>query len=734
MIPPRALSFQHRAEVDQLRTAADGGGTAVLTGTGGVGKTQLAADHARNAWDNGSVDVLVWITASSRSEITDGYAQAGVEVLGADPTDPERAAREFLAWLEPKATLKPCRWLVVLDDLAAPADLRDLWPPSSPRGRTLVTSRRRDAALTGAGRCLVRVGLFRPWESAAYLTEMLAAHGRAEPADQINGLATDLGHLPLALAQAAAYVIDATLACADYRQLLADRMRKLADLLPEPGTLPDDQATTVAATWSLSIERADQLRPAGLARPMLQLAAMLDPNGIPSTVLASPPVLTYLAEFRIGASLGQTHTQQVTGQDAVGALSALQRLNLIEHSPNVPHRAVQVHQLIQRAARDAMPAADRDVAGIAAATALIAAWPETERDTALAQALRANTEALTRHAEDSLYQLGDFDDELDGVHPVLFRTGESLGEAGQIDAAIKHMQHVLDTAGAHLGRDHADTLHAAHDLAHWLGESGDFAGAASAYKRLLKQETRALGCKHTTTLDTGVSLAYWLMKSGDAVGAASTYKRLLKPMTQARGPDHPHVLNLRHNLAWCQGEAGDAVGAAAALERLLEQELQVLGSEDPLTLNTLGALARWRGEVGDHAGAVAALESVVDQKLRVIGPDHPDTLSARHSLGRWRAIAGDIAGATADLENLLVDRLRVLGPDHPHTFATRSNLANLRGRAGDPVGAAEATAELLGQMLRVLGADHPHTVRTRDALAYWRTKAVKDPAAQQSTD
>ncbi len=66
-------------------------------------------------------------------------------------------------------------------------------------------------------------------------------------------------------------------------------------MLPEPGTLPDDQNTTVSATWSLSIERADNLNPAGLARPTLQLAAMLDPNGIPQSVLTSEPARTYLA-------------------------------------------------------------------------------------------------------------------------------------------------------------------------------------------------------------------------------------------------------------------------------------------------------------------------------------------------------------------------------------------------------------------------------------------------------
>lgn len=145
------------------------------------------------------------------------------------------------------------------------------------------------ATLTGAGRRRVTVGLFTPQEAAACFTAVLAAHDRHEPADQISSLASELGFLPLALARAAAHTVDADLICASYRELPADRIRKLADLLPEPGALPDDQTATVAATWSLSIERADQLHPAGLARPMLQLAAMLDPDGVPRTVLTGEP-------------------------------------------------------------------------------------------------------------------------------------------------------------------------------------------------------------------------------------------------------------------------------------------------------------------------------------------------------------------------------------------------------------------------------------------------------------
>ncbi|MEV2236455.1 hypothetical protein AB0H69_49200, partial [Streptomyces phaeochromogenes] len=182
------------------------------------------------------------------------------------------------AWGSARRGAPTCRWLIVLDDVADPADLHGLWPPDSPHGRTLVTTRRRDAALKGEGRRLVEVGLFTAAEALAYLTTSLAAHGRTEPAGQLTMLAAELGHLPLALAQAAAYLIDSGKSAAAYRDLLADRTTTLTDLTPD--TLPDEHAFALAAAWSLSIDRADTLRPAGLARPMLHLAALLDANGI----------------------------------------------------------------------------------------------------------------------------------------------------------------------------------------------------------------------------------------------------------------------------------------------------------------------------------------------------------------------------------------------------------------------------------------------------------------------
>jgi hypothetical protein len=171
------------------------------------------------------------------------YARLAADVTGIEDSDPDSGARRLVEWLASTSA----RWLIVLDDLAHPHDLRGLWPPATPTGRVVVTTRRRDAALRGHGRRMIEVGIFTPGEAHAYLREVLA--DQPHLLDGAAELAEALGYLPLALAQAAAYMLDRLLSCADYRERFTDRWRRLAVLLPEPEVLPDDHRATVAATW-----------------------------------------------------------------------------------------------------------------------------------------------------------------------------------------------------------------------------------------------------------------------------------------------------------------------------------------------------------------------------------------------------------------------------------------------------------------------------------------------------
>ncbi|MEU8005106.1 alpha/beta fold hydrolase [Catellatospora sp. NPDC049111] len=700
VVSPLADCLQSR-HAEQEALAGGSGATTVLVqvlaGMGGVGKTQLAAGHAERLWADRLLDLLVWVPAGARVSVVDGYADAARQ-LGVDGgLAGEQAAARLLGWLAGTSS----RWLVVLDDLTDPDDLRGLWPPRNLTGSVVVTTRSRDAALAGAGRRLVDVGLFTKQQAHDYLTARLAGHPAL--ADDISGLAADLGYLPLALAQAAVYMVNQQRACSWYRAAFADRSKHLKQLAPH--RLPDQHSDTVAATWSLSIEQADKLEPQGLARHVLRLACLLDPNGIPASVLAATPVLTWL---------GTTAGRQVTPDDVHDAVRNLHLHSLATHDPNNPARSLRVHALIQRAAYDQTSQNARDSATIAAADALQAVWPGIETDPDLGQALRANTEHLHHTNPDPLWTTDD------GGHRVLFTAGTSLGEAGQVQAAAGYYQRLHHTAHQRLGPDHPNTLTARQNLASWRGRAGDAAGAAAAFEQLLADVLRILGPDHPDTLATRGNLASWRGEVGDAAGAAAAFEQLLADVLRILGPDHPDTLATRSNLASWRGEIGDAAGAADTFEQLLADRLRVHGPDHPDTLATRHNVARWRGEADDAAGAAAATEQLLADVLRILGPDHPDTLATRSNFAYWRGQAGDPAGAVAATEQLLADLLRVHGPDHPHTLATRGNLASWRGQAGDPAGAVAATEQLLADRLRVHGPDHPNTLNTRGHLARWQ--------------
>jgi hypothetical protein len=693
-VPRLAYGRQIRAADEIL--AAERGPTSVtcqvLAAPDGVGKTQLAVGLAERLWAERGLDLLVWVTATSRAGIVSTYALAAGALAGVDDRDPMDAANRFLARLA--ATGR--RWLIVLDDLTDPDDLTGLWPPTTnPVGRTVVTTRRRDTALL-TGRGLVDVGVFTREEASDYLARLLG-DDRARLAEA-DTLAADLGYSPAALALAAAYLKDQEVSCAGYRE----RLR----LSPMDRLHPDQPP--VSGPCALAIEAAEPAT-GGLATLVLRLASLLDPHTIPTGL------------FTTRAALG--HYRQRLGRDVdvesvYDALRVLDRLGLTT-SVGARGGALAVHALVQRAVREATPSEDAHPLALTAADALVELWPSAEHDPDTGH-LRANIAALAATTRTRLWRTRD---EKEKVHPALFHAGNSLGEIGLVAAAHDHYQDLHTTTARLFGPDHPDTLATRNNLAHWQGRTGDTAGAATAFELLLADRLRVLGPDHLDTLATRHSLAHWRGQAGDAAGAAAAYEQLLADRVRVLGPDHPDTLATRGNLARWQGQAGDAAGAAAALEQLLAGILQVLGPDHPHTLATRHSLAYWRGQAGDAAGAAGAFEQLLADAVRILGPDHPHTLATRGNLARWQGQAGDAAGAAAAYEQLLPDAERVLGPDHPDTLAARGNLARWRGEAGDAAGAAAAYGQLLADRIRMLGPDHLDTLSTRGNLARWQRRA-----------
>ncbi|MGW6936193.1 tetratricopeptide repeat protein [Lentzea sp. NPDC054927] len=639
VVPQRPASFQHRPH-------AIGDFVTVFTGMGGVGKTHLAADLVQRVWDQGVIKLLIWVTASSREAIVSTYAEAAAELTGRDDLGPERGARRLLEWL----ARNEVSWCVVLDDLQDPADLDGLWPPSCLNAKVLVTTRRRDAALLADGRLVVEVDTFSETEGLAYLQAVLG--GQPSLLDGAAEVAHALGGLPVALAQAGAYVLDRHLTCAEYLARL--RFRK--------GDADEHQAA-VAATWALSMEQAELLRPRKVAGRLLDLASVLSPNGIPLAVLTGPSVRDHLASAT-GYRLDEAGVRDV--------LAGLHRLSLI----TLDSGEVRIHGLVQRAHRDTWNTKQEKKVVRAAADALEDIWPAAaaERSDDWGNVLRTNAKAL-------------------------------------VAAGATHLQgkdpHMLPTT-----------------LGNSLGFCGLVAEAADHFDRLYQAAVQSSGPYDFFALAALSHRAQWRRKAGDLAGALADFEQLFSNHHRVRRGDRTNMLMIvmtsQHDYANLRAQTGDVAGAIAELEQLLAVYHQVYGPDSPDALAVQHDITSYRAELGPSSDSLAELEQLLAVQLRANGPDDVRTLAARHNLACARAETGDVAGAIADLEQLVADSTRAQGPDHPRTLTTRSVLCDARAMAGDRGRALADFEVLLADRIRVLGPGHPDVEATRGAMAFWQ--------------
>ena len=649
------------------------------------GKTQLAAAFAESLWQSGGVDLLVWIEATSRASVLSGYAAATAAVTGRDQASScESVAAQFLSWLGETSR----SWLVVLDDLADPANLDGLWP-AGPAGRVLVTSA--DAAAVPSGMRVVPVGPFSLREAISYLSGRLSAdpdkrHGAIE-------LAQDLDFEPVALAQASAVIANSPLSCREYRAYFVRRREQLAES-------SSARPSAAAVTWTFSFGRADQLAPGGSAQLLLALAALLDGHGIPQTVLAAPAAGDFLAG---GGDV------PASSERARAALAALEQAGLLTVEPVTAPPTVRISPVLQAALRAAMPEGMPDQAASSVADALLQAWPERELPGWPASGLRSCVATLRRITGDLLWD--------GGCHPLLVRAGDSLDRARLTGPAVDHWRDLATTGGRLLGGGHPDTMLAGQRLADAYLAAGRADDAIPWFQWVLDSLTRKLGPDHRDVIEARRRLGHALVAARQLPAAITVLERAVPQFEQAYGPGHADTLGARDELAAAYLAAGQYSDAITLYRRTLADRERAQGARHPQTMTTRHGLADSYLASGRAKEAVAAYKRVVADRERVLGPDHLDTLTARNDLGAAYQQTGKTAAAELACEQAWAGFERVLGPRHPDTLRSRAGLAQVYRRLGRYGDARALLRDTVDRLERILPDGDPLITELRQSLA-----------------
>ncbi|WP_333774667.1 tetratricopeptide repeat protein, partial [Streptomyces sp. IBSBF 3136] len=634
-IPQLATAFQPRSALrDRIDAAWSDNRSVVLTqeqprvlsGGGGVGKTQLAAAYATDAVKN-RMDLVLWVAAAEVQQVTALYAQTAtaLKLPGASGEDLEADARLLLDWL--RNTNR--RWLVVLDDITDPYGIQPLWPTSQTgSGRVLATTRSRDASLTGNGRIRIDIDVYTPAESATYLHQRLSAENMGHLLDDhATQLTHALGHHPLGLGMAAAHMINEELTSTQYLNRYNDRHRLLDEVMPPAadteGYLEPKQPTQVTAALLLSLDAVQASDTTGFATTALRLTALLDPAGHPHALWNTPALLDRLTTHHTPASQGDTTASHasVTAEQAHAALRLLHRYALLTCDTRVEPRAVSIHAITARATRETIPADEIPALAIAAADGLLQLWPNPDQHHAdHAAVLRANTNALTGHSNDCLWT--------PVRHPLLYRAGSSLLDAGLAASATAYWQYVFLESERLLGSEHPSTLTARANLASAYQQAGRTDDAIELLEQVAVDLERLLGGEHPHTLTARGNLATSYQQAGRTDEAIELLEQVAADRERLQGGEHPDTLTARGNLASAYQQAGRTSEAIELLEQVAADLERLLGGEHPHTLTARANLATSYQQAGRTSGAIKLLEQAAADRERLQGGEHPDTLTA----------------------------------------------------------------------------------------------------------
>jgi len=567
-----------------------------LCGLGGAGKTSVAVEYAHRHL--AEVGVCWQFPAEDPAVLVAEFGVLAAQLGAREVVD----LRDSVASVHAVLARAPAGWLVIFDNAPDRASVERFMPPAG-RGRILITTQNQHWPPSQA----LEVPVLEPGVAADFLMNQTGDPDRAAALE----LAAELGGLPLALEQAAAYVRETgTTTLAGYLPLFRARR---ADLLARGGA-PVHPAS-VAATLGLALSRLEGEAPP--AAWLMRLLAFLAPEPIPLNMLLDSEKVAKLPAPEMTAIVRPLLGDPLAAGDVI---RALRRYSLVTGAGD---GLVLVHRLTQAVLCDSLTAEEAAHARSQAETLLAASAP--------------------RNADD----------------PATWPQWEHL------------MPHVLAADPAATGNPQLRTL--ALEACSYLIARGEFRLALRLAGDLYEQWSERFGGDDGGTHTSALYLAWALDETGDHATARDLAQDNLDYYKRVRGDDHPDTLAAANNLAIYMRHLGEAETARALDQEVLDKRRLILGNEHPLTIGSVNNLGDDLRALGEAEAAHDLDRDTLERCRQILGDDHPLTLISSFNLAIDLCLLGELEGASELAQDNLDRRRRILGDKHPRTLESANN-------------------------------------------------------------
>ena len=693
----------------------------ILLGMGGQGKSRLALDYARRVSVESQSTLVLWVDATTKQSLTRAFEDIADQWNNRKRRFINASSRvEYV-----NEILAERKWLLVFDNYDHPdqfVDVCSFIPPGD--GSVLMTSRHCDAGLLGK---VVQLSGMDEGEGLELL-RLRTEQNLDEPSNKAAAIKVlqTLGHLPLAVDQAGAYIRQQALPLPYFLQIYEsqkqiilnqkhvywDYKRKL------DGESKAETPLDVLTTWELSIQQVGSTHVTrGVVEHILTIAAFLDHVEISESLFReyaqyTRPVPHWLICF---TKHGEWEPHRY--RDMV---STLLRLSLAQGRNGITGECcLSLHPMIKDWLQLRMTETDRGVYIMETISILANYINANVQERSLQEA-----RSLLGHLDACIYSHTKF---RQGTHR--FGFGHLRDHAitfssfymshGRYREAEEGFLAVLDHDIQEYGHKHSHTFRTVRQLAKALVHGGKY---VQAHDLLNKAFHDSRDKADLETIRIVSALAGVLAKLDRQTDAEKCYETALKGYAMQKDLAQSRDIHLMYeHLAETKrflGKHAEAESLYLAAHRGYEADCPYDEDSTLDMLRTAGGLANLFRTHGRYEEAEKSYREAWQGYKKYLGTDHPQTTTMLTNL----AISCRNQGKFEDAEVYLEESWRIfqksLGPDHPDSLRALMNLSICIDKQGHYKEAEVKYREVLKGREKKLGLNHPYTRRTIERLAH----------------
>ncbi|KAG4259275.1 hypothetical protein FPRO03_12951 [Fusarium proliferatum] len=441
------------------------------------------------------------------------------------------------------------KWFLIVDNADdmeilykatyAGGGILDFLPFSNDR-RILFTTRSKQVAVVAARNDVVKLSHMRRGEASDLLKKSLIDQDKLHNNENVAQLLDILTYLPLAIAQAAAYMNIYEVSIKEYIQLLQHEDGEYVIELLEEGRYDefhyDSSQAAVATTWIVSFEQIRRSAP--LATDLLSFMAFIEPKAIPRSILPGLKTEQQMTQA-IGTLLGHGFLSQ-RGREPMFDMHSLVHLVTRRWTEN-QGLGIEMQNLALARVADVFPPAEWEHRDL---------WRQY-----LPHAIRLlGTTAGVKN--EAFCNLG-------------YKVGRCLLVDGRIEEAVAILENVIAIGEMTPAEDHLSQLASQHALAEAYQANGQIKEAVKLLEHMTAIWGKTLEEDHLDRLVLKHELSRAYLADSQIGKAVDMLEHIVAIKEKIQAEDHPSRLASQHALAVAYQADGQIKKAVELLEHVV---------------------------------------------------------------------------------------------------------------------------------------------------------------------